>query len=184
MTTDRPDEPDLHAEFYRMDADQRRPEKRHLDRAIVTPRRVVPELRKVATDTLRIAVRELELPPVTIRWLVPLRWAHPGEPRITSPAREAYSEPIDHPAEIFLSAWISDPVNTVLHETRHLWQFPNGMYPDGVPCQEDNCGHLNYTLTPEDEDRLELDAFAWAATTMRELLLSEYAPCEDRGLIR
>ena len=176
--------PNLDAEFYRMPAALRRPEKRRMERAIVAPERVIPELRKVAFDALRVAVAELDLPPVTIRWLAPPRLAPTGPRRMVPAGRDAFVEPIDHPREIFLSVFAQTPVSTVLHESRHLWQYPNGMYPDGAPCQVDGCGQVSYTLTPEDEDRLELDAFRWAATTMRELLLPEFPRCEARGLIR
>lgn len=155
-----------------------------MERAIVPAWRVVPELRKVATDALRVAVSELDLPSITIRWLAPPGLA-PNFTRLMVPAgREAFVEPIEHPQEVFLSVFAIQPVNTVLHETRHLWQYPAGMYPQPIPCSEDGCGDLTYTLSPDDEDRLELDAFRWAATTMRELVLPEFPRCEPRGLIR
>lgn len=174
----------IEAAFYAMTPGNRRPAKSEMERAIVPQRRVVPDLAKVARDTLRVAVSELDLPPVTIRWLAPPRMA-PAAPRLMVPAgRDAFAEPIAHPREVFLSVFAMTPVNTVLHETRHLWQFPNGQYPPPVPCQEDGCGQSSYLLSPDDEDRLELDAFRWAATTMRELLLAEFPRCEARGLIQ
>lgn len=176
---------ELEAAFYRLSPQHRRPEKRRMERAIIPPSRVVPELRDVADQTLRVASSELELSRLYIRWLAPVRLARATDPRRMVPAgRSAFAEPIGHPQEIYLSVFEPTPVNTVLHESRHLWQFPNGLYPPPTPCSEvPPCDELSYILTGEDEDRLELDAFRWAATVMGELLLPEFPRCEARGVI-
>lgn len=163
--------------FYRMTPEQRRPEYRNQTQAIVPAWRVVPELRQVVYSTLELAVYHLGLPPVQIRWFVPLRHAQPGERHKEMPLRrDAVVEPSEHPTEIFLSAWVKTPVWTVLHESRHLLQWQDGRM--GAPTGAERW------LTPEKEDELELDASVWADTTQRELRLAEYPPCAARGVVR
>ena len=159
---------ELTRQFYAMPPADRRPEKRKVERAIVPPLLVPPGTARAAQAAAHYAELALPLPgPITIRWMAePSRLG--GQPRVMTPDRHAFVEPIEHPLEIFLLVpHPVDPCKTVLHEARHLWQFPNGLSPEPTVCREDDCGHLIYTLTPEDEDRLELDAFRWERTHRR-----------------
>lgn len=169
----------LERQFYAMSPSMRRPEKRHWPRAIVPALRVDAARRAAADRALQYARLALPLDgPMVIRWMAPPS-GKPGERLIMAPAhRDAYVEPIGHPAEVFLSATVSTPVNTVLHELRHHWQFRNGWYPAPDSCPEPGCNHLIYTLTPADEDRLELDAFRWGMTRSRKV-----PSVERRGLV-
>lgn len=176
--------PSLEQQFWAMAPEHRRPEKREMLRAIVAAERVVPELRAAVDAALRIALRELELFGVVIRWLAPPGFARPGDVRMAVPAgREAFVEPAVRPRDVFLSAFARTPVQTVLHEARHLWQFQHGAIPAPTACPDAGCSDQVYALTAEEEDRMELDAFVWAGTTMRELALVEYRHCRPRGLV-
>lgn len=154
--------------FYALPPAMRRPEKRKVLRGLVPAWQVAPRIRANAHVALEYARLTLPLDgPIAIQWMTgrPQR----GQPSIPAPARRAFVEPIEHPREIFLLATVPDPVETVLHEARHHWQYRNGRYPAPTACSEDGCGHLIYTLSPADEDRLELDATRWAATALTRL---------------
>lgn len=143
-------------------------------RALADPGAVLPAFVDAAVRAARVAMRELELPKLRIVFLAPISVA-PVARRIEAPLRrEAFAEPVEWPGVVYLSVMARTPIKTVLHESRHHWQYRNGWYPDPDPCDEPGCTHLSYTLAPADEDRLELDAFRWAALTQLRLGLAEF----------
>lgn len=160
--------------FYAMPPEQRRPEKQVRPRPIVPTLQVDPPRRQAADAARQLAVVELELHTIRIRWFDPSRLYVPWQPHVMAPVgRDAFVDPIGHPAEIFLAAACArcnrpgchDAADTVLHEARHLWQYQHAdeWWPRPQACP-DGCGVPIWTMTPVDEDRLELDAERWAAT--------------------
>lgn len=166
--------------FFALSPADRRPETAEQIRALVSGDRVTPDMRDVVTRTIGHAVRKLHID-IELQWMVPPGYARPDDRRIPTPLRRAaFVEPVRYPTTIFVSPWMQEPVRTVLHESRHVWQWRQG-WIERRTCSDPQCAG-EYSLTPEQQDRLELDATVWAAEVIDELNLTEYASCEDRGL--
>lgn len=149
------------AAFYAMPPENRRPEHRRARRGIVPPVRVAAAIRQAAAAAVEVATLDLGLPRIVVRWLAPLESA-PGAPIVDAPInRQAFVEPIEYPDVVFLKVDALIPFVTVLHESRHLWQWANGWYPEPRVCDVDDCGQLIHELTAADEDRMELDAYRY-----------------------